>query len=132
MNPRTECGCQSVAFMISGMVAPPFRRGRSRTTAFLENSRGTAAVAAFLVLVFAVAGLAAFAAFLALGAPFLAVAFLVALVAFGATGAPASAAAAAWVAVVVSVAFMVVNPSWRQLGRIHMSALRAQGVKRAN
>src|SRR5690242_13759389 len=35
-NPRTECGCQPVAFMMAGMVAPAGRLRRPRTAGCLE------------------------------------------------------------------------------------------------
>src|ERR1039457_5327647 len=46
MNPRTVCFCQPVFSMISCSVAPPARTSRSRTIAFLLNSRGTRGVLA--------------------------------------------------------------------------------------
>jgi hypothetical protein len=83
MNPRTECACQAVAFMISPSVAPLARAIMSRIFAPLLSARGAEALrsdlAAFL-LAFAPA-LAAFlgvpalaleplAVSLTLGAPF--------------------------------------------------------------
>src|ERR1035438_7304028 len=46
MNPRTGCFCQPVFSIISSIVAPPARVSRSRTIAFLLNSRGTRGVQA--------------------------------------------------------------------------------------
>ena len=46
MNPRTVCFCQPAFSIISGSVAPPVRTSRSRTIAFLLNSRGTLGVLA--------------------------------------------------------------------------------------
>src|SRR5271168_2241779 len=87
MNPRTECACQSVAFMISASVAPLARAIISRIFAPLLSARGAAALrsdlAAFLLaLAPALAAffgatalalaprLAPLAVFLALGAAF--------------------------------------------------------------
>src|SRR6476620_3424149 len=42
MNPRTECACQPVAFMISASVAPFLRWSRASTVAFLLPSRALA------------------------------------------------------------------------------------------
>src|SRR5687768_10400833 len=39
-NPRTECGCHPVVFMIAGIVAPCGRRSIIRTSACLEFARG--------------------------------------------------------------------------------------------
>ena len=39
MNPRTECGCQPVAFISVLSVAPPGRLTKSRTVAVLLPSR---------------------------------------------------------------------------------------------
>src|ERR1035438_10199612 len=83
MNPRTECACQAVAFMISPSVAPLARAIMSRIFAPLLSARGAEALRSDLaacLLAFADA-LAAFlgvpalvlpplAVFLALGAPF--------------------------------------------------------------
>src|SRR5262249_48776311 len=52
MAPRTEWGCQPVAFAASAMVAPSFRRRRSTSRACLESARGTAGDG-FLVVVWA-------------------------------------------------------------------------------
>jgi len=38
MKPRTLCACQPVAFMICVSVAPPLRRSRARTSAFVLPS----------------------------------------------------------------------------------------------
>src|SRR4051794_10847103 len=39
-NPRTECGCHPVVFMMAGMVAPCGWRSILRTSACLEFARG--------------------------------------------------------------------------------------------
>ena len=72
MKPRTECACQSVAFMISARVAPPDRFSNSRIFAVLLPSRATPA---FLTLAF----------FPPLGAFFAGLAFLAAFAFLGAT-----------------------------------------------
>jgi hypothetical protein len=66
-NPRTECGCQPVAFISSLAVAPPGRFSRSRTLAVLLPSRADLAF------------------FWPLGAFFGALAFLADLAFFGGT-----------------------------------------------
>src|SRR6266851_3507071 len=48
MNPRTECACQPVAFMIWASVAPPLRWRRPSTSAFLLPSRAAAGLLAVL------------------------------------------------------------------------------------
>src|SRR5450432_774258 len=48
MNPRTECACQPVAFMIWASVAPPFHWSMPRTSAFLLPSRAAAGLLAAL------------------------------------------------------------------------------------
>src|SRR3954447_11709524 len=58
MKPRMLWFCQSVALAISAIVAPSLRRRRSRTMAFLLNSRGTAASLMGLASFFAAARLA--------------------------------------------------------------------------
>src|ERR1017187_5757009 len=120
MKPRMLWFCQSVALAISASVAPLGRRRRSRTIAFFENSRGTAAsftLGAFLLATFSLAcffgaTLACLAAFfaplLSLGAPFFWLAAFFATAFSGATCAPCSATAADSVVLVVSAFFMVV------------------------
>src|ERR1019366_1756910 len=67
-NPRTECGCQPVAFINSLPVTPPGRFSRSRTLAVLLPSR---APLAFLAPLGAfLAGEAFFPDWASLGVPF--------------------------------------------------------------
>jgi hypothetical protein len=50
MAPRTECGCQPVAFIISAMVAPPLRCRRSTSRASLVPGRREAGDASLFAL----------------------------------------------------------------------------------
>src|ERR1017187_5228041 len=82
MNPRTVCRCQPIVFMISEMVAPPFRRSMATTWAVRSEERRVGTEWAL-------------AAFLPFGAALAAVAFLVALALAGGPGrGPARALAA--------------------------------------
>ena len=67
-NPRTEWGCQPVAFISSFEVAPPGRFNRSRTLAALLPSR--ALLAFFALLGACLAGMAFFPDFPFFGATF--------------------------------------------------------------
>src|SRR3989442_15803622 len=63
-KPRTECGCQPVAFINSFVVAPPGRLSRSRTLAVLLPSRALAADFACLAVLGALGPFLAGVAFL--------------------------------------------------------------------
>src|SRR5689334_13610153 len=97
MNPRTDCGCQPVAFISSFALAPPGRFSKSRTLAVLLPSRAPAAfvapLGAFLTGVAFFPDLPFFGATWARRAP--AVAFLLAF-SSSAVGARAVAVASAF------------------------------------
>ena len=122
-KPRTLCGCQPVAFMISANVAPPGRFSRSRILAVLLPSRTPSAfgfvalgpLAAFFAgLVFlgaAALSLPPLALFLALGAPFFGLAAFFEAALSGAPAAPCAATAAAFSVVpAFSVVIFVYSP----------------------
>jgi hypothetical protein len=59
-NPRTECCCQSVAFIIAAIVVPLGWRSNARTASCFDEAPGAfVAFKAFLVDVAGVAGVAA-------------------------------------------------------------------------
>ncbi len=131
MNPRTECGCQPVDFMISAKVAPFGRRIISSTLAVLLSARGVPAFFAGAGLATFFPALAAFfgaaplvlpdlAAFWLLGAPFLGLAPFFGEAFSGATCAPCAATVAALSALaVVSVLFMFVFVPFLRAFRAH-------------